>query len=205
MIEEILEKWAAGGPLMVPIAAVSLFAWALIVERWLWLRAAGQPQRLLSALAGASASGDLDEAARVCASHGGTAARAASRVLESLRAAPEGAAPDLIREATLRDFAPARRRLPAIALLASVAPLLGLLGTVTGMIETFEAITLFGTGNPRSLAEGISEALITTQAGLIVALPTLLAANVLTRRADRFLRTAEDVLNRIRIMADDDD
>ncbi|MHC4600791.1 MAG: MotA/TolQ/ExbB proton channel family protein [Planctomycetota bacterium] len=205
MIEEIVEKWTAGGPLMAPIAAVSLCAWALIVERWLWLRGAGRPQRLLGALAGASASRDLDEAERVCAAHPGVAARAASRVLASMRRAPAGAADDLIREASLRDFSPAKRRFPAIAVLASVAPLLGLLGTVTGMIDTFEAITLFGTGNPRSLAEGISEALITTQAGLIVALPTLLAANVLTRRADRFLRTAEDVLKRIRLMVDVDD
>jgi biopolymer transport protein ExbB len=126
-------------------------------------------------------------------------ARTADRVLEILPRAPRGADEDLLREAILRAFAPASRGLSAIAILASIAPLLGLLGTVTGMIETFDAITLYGTGNPRPLAEGISEALITTQAGLIVALPTLLACNYLTRRTEKLRREAEDLLNRIRL------
>ncbi len=66
-----------------------------------------------------------------------------------------------------------------ILVIASVAPLLGLLGTVTGMIETFEVITRFGTGDPRLLATGISIALITTEVGLIVAIPLLLLGNLL--------------------------
>ncbi|MBN2701224.1 MAG: MotA/TolQ/ExbB proton channel family protein [Methylothermaceae bacterium] len=66
-----------------------------------------------------------------------------------------------------------------ILVIAAVAPLLGLLGTVTGMISTFDVITQFGTGDPKLLATGISIALITTQVGLIVAIPTLLLGNVL--------------------------
>jgi biopolymer transport protein ExbB len=74
------------------------------------------------------------------------------------------------------------RFLSIIGVLASIAPLLGLLGTVTGMISTFRAITIFGTGDPRMMSTGISEALVTTQAGLAIAIPLLLAHHFLKRR-----------------------
>jgi len=78
-----------------------------------------------------------------------------------------------------------RRYLSVIALLAAVAPLFGLLGTVTGMMVTFDVIAVFGTGNAKAMACGISEALITTQSGLMVAIPGLFMSAFLTRRADR--------------------
>lgn len=68
-------------------------------------------------------------------------------------------------------------------MLAAIAPLLGLLGTVTGMIDTFHVITLHGTGDPRMMSGGISEALITTQTGLLVAIPGLYMKGFLDRRA----------------------
>lgn len=74
-----------------------------------------------------------------------------------------------------------------IALLATVAPLLGLLGTVSGMVTTFSVIAEFGTGNARALASGISEALITTQTGLVVAVPGLFLATFLLRRSNTLL------------------
>ncbi len=67
---------------------------------------------------------------------------------------------------------------------ASLAPMLGLLGTVSGMVHTFEVIQLFGFGNPVLLADGISEALLTTQAGLLVAFPLMLTFNYLSERMD---------------------
>ncbi|MCL2282758.1 MAG: MotA/TolQ/ExbB proton channel family protein [Fibromonadales bacterium] len=67
-------------------------------------------------------------------------------------------------------------------IMAKVAPLLGLLGTVTGMVRTFDVITLYGNQNPVLLADGISEALITTQSGLIIAFPLLLLNNRLVER-----------------------
>ena len=73
----------------------------------------------------------------------------------------------------------------AILVSAAVAPLLGLLGTVTGMISTFDVITVFGTGDPKLLSGGISEALITTQLGLSVAIPTLLAGNLVSGWAEQ--------------------
>ena len=83
------------------------------------------------------------------------------------------------------------RFIPTILVLASVAPLLGLLGTVEGMITTFEVISQFGTGNARAMASGISEALISTQTGLVVAVPGLILGNFLNRRAGSLKRRME--------------
>ena len=79
-------------------------------------------------------------------------------------------------EAVLRELPPINRGLSFLKISAAVAPLLGLLGTVTGMIITFQAITLFGAGDPKLMAGGISQALVTTVLGLVVAIPTLLAS-----------------------------
>lgn len=79
------------------------------------------------------------------------------------------------------------RGLPTVAVLAAVSPLLGLLGTVTGMIETFQSITLFGTGDPKLMSGGISQALVTTQLGLAVAIPLVLFHSLLTGRANRLV------------------
>ena len=78
---------------------------------------------------------------------------------------------------------PLDKNLSVIKLLAAVAPLLGLLGTVIGMIETFQAITLFGTGDPKLMAGGISQALVTTMLGLIAAVPLLFVHNLLDSRS----------------------
>lgn len=83
---------------------------------------------------------------------------------------------------TLLDVKPKLERgISFITLAASVAPLLGLLGTVTGMIETFKLLTLFGTGDAKSLSSGISEALITTEYGLVVAIPSLILGAIISR------------------------
>jgi biopolymer transport protein ExbB len=83
------------------------------------------------------------------------------------------------------------RLLPFIALTAAAAPLLGLLGTVTGMIKTFNLITIFGTGDAKSLSSGISEALVTTELGLIVAIPALIIHGLLSRMAKQKLGDME--------------
>ncbi|EDY81427.1 transporter, MotA/TolQ/ExbB proton channel family protein [Verrucomicrobiia bacterium DG1235] len=83
------------------------------------------------------------------------------------------------------------RLLSVIAVTAATAPLLGLLGTVTGMINTFKLITIFGTGDAKSLSGGISEALITTEFGLVVAIPSLLFHAFLSRRAKSIMAAME--------------
>jgi biopolymer transport protein ExbB len=88
-----------------------------------------------------------------------------------------------IGEAVLRETPSINAYLPLLKIIAAVAPLMGLLGTVTGMIITFQAITLFGAGDPRLMAGGISQALVTTVLGLCVAVPMLLLHNVVQMRA----------------------
>lgn len=86
-----------------------------------------------------------------------------------------------------------RRGLPTLAIFAAVSPLLGLLGTVTGMIETFQVITLFGAGDPRLMSGGISQALITTQLGLAVAIPLLLIHSWLQGRANKLIAELDEL------------
>ncbi|MDA3799100.1 MAG: MotA/TolQ/ExbB proton channel family protein [Kiritimatiellae bacterium] len=85
-----------------------------------------------------------------------------------------------------------RKYIGMLAVFGAVAPLLGLLGTVTGMIHTFEVITIFGTGNPAILSSGISEALITTKVGLAIAIPTLLVHAYLSAKAKTVISELED-------------
>ena len=84
------------------------------------------------------------------------------------------------------------QNLSTIKLLAAVAPLLGLLGTVVGMIETFQSITLFGTGDPKLMAGGISQALVTTMLGLIAAVPLLFIHNILESRSRAITQVYEE-------------
>jgi len=93
----------------------------------------------------------------------------------------------IIESLRIRQEGDIKMHVGTISLLASIAPLLGLLGTVSGMIKTFSVIAEFGTGNARALASGISEALITTQTGLVIAVPGLFLASFLMRRSDDLL------------------
>ncbi|GAB4573253.1 MAG: MotA/TolQ/ExbB proton channel family protein [Rhodothalassiaceae bacterium] len=95
-------------------------------------------------------------------------------------------------EAILKETPALERGLTMIKLISAVAPLLGLLGTVTGMIATFQAITLFGTGDPKLMANGISQALVTTVEGLIVAIPTLLLHSFVAGMSKRVVHVLEE-------------
>ncbi|OUL58092.1 energy transducer TonB [Pseudoalteromonas ulvae] len=92
-----------------------------------------------------------------------------------------------LSEAILREMPKITRNLTFIKIISVVAPLLGLLGTVTGMINTFQAITLFGTGDPKLMAGGISQALVTTVLGLVVAIPTVFLYTILNTRSKNLL------------------
>jgi biopolymer transport protein ExbB len=97
-----------------------------------------------------------------------------------------------LSEAILRETPKINRMLMFLKIIAVVAPLLGLLGTVTGMIITFQAITLFGTGDPKLMAGGISQALVTTVLGLCVAIPTVLLHTIVSSRARRINQILEE-------------
>lgn len=98
---------------------------------------------------------------------------------------------DSLNSVLLRQRLYFERRLPLLAVIATAAPLMGLLGTVTGMVRTFALITVFGTGNAGKLASGISEVLVSTELGLIVAIPTLIAHGFLSHRIQKNLSLLE--------------
>jgi biopolymer transport protein ExbB len=85
-----------------------------------------------------------------------------------------------------------RRSVPIIKSVMAILPLLGLLGTVTGMIKTFQSITLFGAGDPKMMAGGISEALVTTMLGLIVAIPLVFLHSVVASRSRGLIEILEE-------------
>ena len=97
-----------------------------------------------------------------------------------------------IDEAILKNIPGLQRGLGTIRILAIVAPMLGLLGTVTGLIETFQSITLFGTGDPRLMAGGISQALVTTVLGLGAAIPLILFHTGLSGKSKRLVGILEE-------------
>ena len=100
-------------------------------------------------------------------------------------------------EAVLKQIPRIERGLSMIGILAAVAPLLGLLGTVVGMIDTFQSITLFGAGDPRIMAGGISQALVTTQLGLAVAIPTILLHTLLSNKSNRLVQILDEQTARL--------
>lgn len=95
-------------------------------------------------------------------------------------------------EAVLKEMPKIQRGLSTLALLAAVSPLLGLLGTVTGIIETFQSITLYGTGDPRVMSGGISQALVTTVMGLLVAIPLLLFHSLLSSKSNTLVQVLDE-------------
>lgn len=169
------DYFLAGGPVMWPLAVVSVWLWALILGKAVWLiRAKAEPVGY----------GDLRSQALADRETGRPGPRrlALGRFLALRTGRTEVDA--RLWQAAVRNQTPViYRHLAAIAVLAAVAPLLGLLGTVSGMIGVFRAIMVYGTGNAHALAEGISQALITTQTGLVVAIPGLFAAFTLRRQA----------------------
>ena len=117
------------------------------------------------------------------------------RVLKIYQDNPEADVETLelkLDEAILREISGLETFLSTIKVFSAIAPLLGLLGTVTGMIETFQMITLFGTGDPKLMAGGISEALVTTMLGLVVAIPLTLLHSLVQSRAKSVAEVIEE-------------
>jgi biopolymer transport protein ExbB len=95
-------------------------------------------------------------------------------------------------EAIFKETPTLNRALLFIKIISVVAPLMGLLGTVTGMIQTFQAITLYGTGDPKLMAGGISQALVTTVLGLTVAIPMVLLHTLVSGRSKRIVQVLQE-------------
>jgi biopolymer transport protein ExbB len=181
----LAETAEAGGIIAWVLVGLGALVLLLVLGRVfiLW-RAAGNAERLVDRLAPLVESGKLDEAFKVSGRSRNAPGRVLQVTLENLKRPPEQME-DAISEAIMREEALLDRFGAAIMVSAAVGPLLGLLGTVTGMISTFDVITEYGTGNPKLLSGGISEALITTEFGLVVAIPALLLGSLLNGWAGR--------------------
>ncbi len=191
VVRRTLGEWIAGGRLFIwPILGVGVLGLLIASTRSLALARLPLARTRIDAVL-AWMAGDRSAAAPIDAQ----SAQPLERILAvgvatvGLARAEREAALD---RAVLSEAPPLQRGLALLLLLASIAPLLGLLGTVTGMIDFFTVIGAQGSGNARSLSGGISEALITTQAGMFVAVPLLVAHALLSRAAERRILLLEE-------------
>lgn len=187
-----LEYLQQGGWIMWPLGLCSLVMWALIIDRLIDLyKIEHNDISIVDALSVVRGEQKPSNLVGVRASLSRKISNAATGNPELDR--------DLVSHCSSKIRPHLRRSLAVIAILAGIAPLLGLLGTVIGMIETFDVISLFGTGNARAMAGGISVAMVTTQSGLLVAIPGMLFSGYLFRRARRlenFVDETASVLQR---------
>jgi biopolymer transport protein ExbB len=178
LLLRLLEFSKTGGWVMVPVAITSVLMWTLIGERLFTYRRLGRKDLAIQDAVHAVQGTPIN--------HFGHGLRTTLvRNFVRKRTGESDLDKRILRECAMRMEPTIERNLAVIAVLASIAPLLGLLGTVSGMITTFVVIAELGTGNARPLAGGISEALVATQAGLMVAIPGLFASVALKRRADK--------------------
>jgi biopolymer transport protein ExbB len=175
---QFLEFMQTGGIVMWPLAAVSLVMWLLIVDRVLFI---GRLHRKTMSF---HTAWEHVKESRFPESrqYDGALALLITRFIQA-RSGDRQLDQFILDETVMRFNRSLVDRLAVIGVLAAIAPLLGLLGTVTGMITTFDVLAIFGTGNAKAMAGGISEALITTQTGLMIAIPGLYMKGFLDRRA----------------------
>jgi biopolymer transport protein ExbB len=191
----LLEQLRAGGPIVYPLVLVAVLALVLIAWKAVHLnRVHRNTDRIMARVNEKAAGGDWESAAALVdpatCRHSPVArvVRAGLDVRHDSREVQES----VLEEAILHELPLLQRGLAMLAVFGAVAPLLGLLGTVTGMIETFRVITLHGTGDPKLMSGGISEALVTTEIGLAIAIPVMLAHTWLKRRADHVIGDMEE-------------
>ncbi|HMN95819.1 MAG TPA: MotA/TolQ/ExbB proton channel family protein [Phycisphaerales bacterium] len=199
--ETLWEHMQKGGPVMYPIYVLA--GASLLVALWKFLRllfVRAPSKRALRELLASIAADDREAAARWARRVGGPTGRMLMAGVAHLGQRHE-LIEEVMYEVVMRTRLRLQRMLPFIAICAAAAPLLGLLGTVTGIITTFKLITIFGSGDVKTLSGGISQALITTEFGLIAAIPALLLHALLSRWAkgitDRMEIVAMQVVNQI--------
>jgi len=193
----VFETISSGGVIGWIIFFLGLLAAALVALRavFLW-RAGTSTGRILDDVAAPVRRGDREAALSMLKKRRGATARVVASAIRNLDRDREHLE-DIVSESILHESGHLNRFGAFIMVIAAVSPLLGLLGTVTGMISTFDVITEFGTGDPKLLSGGISIALVTTELGLIVAIPTLLFGNLLSSWAERIKDDMEKATLRV--------
>jgi len=181
--DTIWEHIQNGGPVMVPIFTMAGAAFLVALYKWLGLAFLRKPsKKALGALLAAIGRRDHEGARKEVGTVKGPVGKMLTVGVNHMNEQRE-LVEEVMYETVLTTRFKLNRLLPFVAVCAASAPLLGLLGTVTGIISTFKLITVFGSGDVKTLSGGISEALITTEFGLIVAIPSLLLHAFLSRKA----------------------
>ena len=189
----------SGGPIAWVIVVLGGLALLLAALRATFLFTLGRSNAThVKAVAESVSQGDIETAKEQAVRIGGSLKRVYRSTLNNIQRDREHVE-DTISEAILHEHSHLDRFHAMIMVIAAISPLLGLLGTVTGMIETFDVITEFGTGDPKLLSGGISIALVTTELGLIVAIPVLVIGTILaswsTRIKDDIEKSALHLVN----------
>ena len=180
-----------GGIVMIPILAIGLLCVVVIIWKFLSLRTIRtEVWPIFDTILKRIRDNEIPQAKELARSLGEPLAPVILEGIEHRDASREHIE-EIMHERITSEIPMLERHLAVLAVCAAAAPLLGLLGTVTGMIHTFKLITIFGTGEAQLLSSGISEALITTEYGLIIAVPTLLAHAYLSRRVRKIIGTLE--------------
>ncbi len=200
----LIDLFVSGGPVMIPIALCSIFALAIVFERArFYMRNPNNGQALMKKVRGALATRNFFEAMKICRAESTPIASIIAAGLDNADLGREHML-DVMRQEAMVQVKKFERHLNKLSTIASITPMLGLTGTVTGMISAFSVISSVGIGDPTALAGGISEALYTTAAGLLVGIPALVAYNWCEARNAEFVEQVEmhslDLANQIAAM-----
>ena len=200
----MFELVKAGGLLMIPILACSVLAMGIIFERlWVYRQRRVLPKNLVAQVWNLHRNNQLSHAHIASIKEGSPLGRVLAAGLINRHHSRE-VMKESIEEVGHQVIHELERYLNTLGTIASITPLLGLLGTVIGMIKVFTAITTAGVGDPSVLAGGISEALITTAAGLSVAIPALIFHRYLSGKVNMLvLGMEEEALKMVEVMLGD--
>jgi len=194
----MIELISKGGFMMYPLLLASIISLAIIIERLAFFhKNLIDERRLMEQLSLEIKHKNYSAALQICQRYQGPVARILSSAIKKF---PDGNYEDIektIEKETLNEIPAIERYIPGLAVIASVSTLMGFTGTVTGMIRAFGDIAARGVSSPAVVASGISEALITTAAGLIIAIPTMLFYHYFTYRVGRLTFEIEKCANEL--------
>ncbi len=178
---ELIQK---GGITMYPIILLSVIALAVFLERLISLRKEKYvPKAFYEQLVSLLKKKNINEAVEVCKANKSALAKISETIITNTDL-PLSRLLEVAEESGRSEVSKLDKFLPSLQTIVAIAPLLGLLGTVLGMIKIFDVIALQGTGSAEALSSGIAEALITTAAGLVVAIPAQIFYFIAKARAD---------------------
>jgi biopolymer transport protein ExbB len=186
-----LQFFDRGGPIMWPLLLCSVVALAISIERFFFLRRVHiNGEKLMRTVNSCLARGAIAEAKGICEATPGPVAKVLAAAL-SQPELPKADIRDSVRAVALAEIPVLERYMPSLATVVTISPLLGLLGTISGLMKVFNVISGGQIDNYQKLSVGIAEALITTFAGLAIAIPFLVIYNSLSSRVDSLVNEME--------------